>query len=87
MNRYNFVADDKKEIHILPNQLWVKKAYPHEAVIIMSYIGNNTYNCIPWVKQTQNNADWTLAGGSGIFELSISHLKQHYQYKPLTDLT
>jgi hypothetical protein len=41
MNRYNFAAEDKKEIHILPNQLWVKKAYPHEAVIIMSYIGNN----------------------------------------------
>lgn len=85
MNRYSFAAEDKKEIHILPNQLWVKKSYPYEAVIIMAYIGNDIYNCIPWVKQTQNSPDWTMAGGSGIFELSTTHIKTHYEHKPLTD--
>jgi hypothetical protein len=45
MNRYAYSSATEPIVHILPSQVWCKKSYPEECIVITSYLGNDIYEC------------------------------------------
>jgi len=77
MNRYAYTSEEP-EPHILPNQMWCKKAYPFESVIIASYSGDGDYVCLPWIQQHENAC---FPSPPCPMNLNISYLKRYYELK------
>lgn len=76
MNRYLFSSIEQPK-RILPSQLWIKKAYAPEGIVIVSYIGDDTYECVPMIDKENSIFPNTLGFTT---RMQASQISKYYEF-------
>ena len=75
MNRYQY-TDAILLQRVFPSQKWIKKSYPDESIVILHYLGNNSYEC--------QVIDHNSIGSSIPF--TIPQITTHYKLIKMVDI-